>query len=57
MAKLGIFAAVILAAAGVCSAVEARAADAVPTGASAATAASAPKRAPTAGALLPRIAS
>ena len=43
MAKLGIFAAVILAAAGVCSAVEARAADAVPTGASAATAASAPK--------------
>ncbi len=43
MAKLGIFAAVILAAAGVCCAVEARAADAVPTGASAATAASAPK--------------
>src|SRR5437879_5736268 len=43
MAKLGIFAAVILAAAGVCCAVESRAADAVPTGASAATAASAAK--------------
>ena len=43
MAKLGIFAAVILAAAGVCCAVDARAADAVPIGASAATAASPPK--------------
>ena len=43
MAKLGIFAAVILAAAGVSCEVEAWAADAVPTGASAATAASAPK--------------
>src|SRR4030081_4643 len=43
MAKLGIFAAVILAAAGVSCAVEAWAADVVPTGASAATAASAPK--------------
>ncbi|HLQ94703.1 MAG TPA: hypothetical protein VK148_32195, partial [Xanthobacteraceae bacterium] len=42
MAKLGIFAAVILAAAGV-SCAEAWAADAVPTGASAAPAASAPK--------------
>src|SRR5258707_1494751 len=43
MAKLGIFAAVILAAAGVSCEVEAWAADAVPTGATAATAASAPK--------------
>src|SRR3982074_3231239 len=43
MAKLGIFAAVILAAAGVSCAVEAWAADVVPTGGSAATAASAPK--------------
>src|SRR6187399_1994098 len=41
MAKLGIFAAVILA--GACCAVEARAADAVPTAASAATTASPPK--------------
>ena len=41
--KLGIFAATILAAAGVLCAVEARAADAVPTNASPATAASAPK--------------
>src|SRR6476620_1034119 len=43
MAKLGIFAAVILAAAGACCAVEARAADAVPTAAPAATTASQPK--------------
>src|ERR1700704_2467313 len=43
MQKLGIFAAVILAAAGVCCELEAWAADTVPTGASAATAASAPK--------------
>jgi len=43
MAKLGIFAAVILAAAGVSCEVEAWAADVVPTGASAATTASAPK--------------
>jgi predicted porin len=43
MAKLGIFAAVILAAAGVSCEGEARAADVVPIGASAATAASPPK--------------
>src|SRR5258706_4562356 len=43
MAKLGIFAAVIIAAGGASCGVEAWAADAVPTGASAATAASAPK--------------
>src|SRR3981189_1023291 len=43
MAKLGIFAAVILAAVAVCSGVEAWAAAVVPTGASAATAAPAPK--------------
>ncbi|MEH2567810.1 hypothetical protein V1289_007437 [Bradyrhizobium sp. AZCC 2289] len=43
MAKLGIFAAVILAAASVSCGVEAWAADAAPTGPSAATAASAPK--------------
>src|SRR6266852_2293130 len=43
MPKLGILAAVILAAAGAFCGVEARAADVVPTGASAATAASAPK--------------
>src|SRR6266436_988782 len=43
MPKLGIFAAVILAATGAFCGVEAWAADVVPTGASAATAASAPK--------------
>src|SRR2546430_17009204 len=43
MAKLGIFAAVIIAAGGAFCGVEAWAADVVPTGASAATAASAPK--------------
>src|SRR6267378_5583476 len=43
MPKLGIFAAVIIAAAGASYGVEAWAADVVPTGASAATAASAPK--------------